>query len=118
MITKRILGRNEALVAAVRGEFAPDIIHAAPLVIVVMTQDWCGQWVAMRQWLYAVETPNEVLVCELIYNGTDFYEEFMAFKERVFGNHHVPYLRVYRNGILSEETNYISRSRYEQILAE
>ena len=83
MITKRTLGRNEALAAVANGEFAADIIAAAPLVVIAMTQDWCGQWVAMRQWLYAAETARDVLVCELVYNGTDFHEEFMAFKERI-----------------------------------
>jgi len=46
------------------------------------------------------------------YDKEPFFEDFMEFKEDVFGNRSVPYVRYYRNGELIAESNYISQQGF------
>ncbi len=46
------------------------------------------------------------------YDRESFFEDFMEFKENVFGNRSVPYVRYYRDGELIAESNYISRQGF------
>jgi hypothetical protein len=42
------------------------------------------------------------------YDLEPWFESFMAFKEDSFGNREVPYVRYYREGVFSGESNYLS----------
>jgi hypothetical protein len=44
-------------------------------------------------------------------------EAFMTFKEETFGNREIPYVRYYRNGSFSRESNYISLDGFKDRLA-
>jgi len=116
MINKIKLSKDQVFNAIEKGEFDEGIIQSKDLVVVVMTQDWCPQWINMKNWIYAVETYKEVDVYELVYNNTEYFYEFMHFKENVWKNSEIPYLRFYKNGKLVEETNYINRERFKKAL--
>jgi hypothetical protein len=87
------------------GEFPPEVLMAAASVAVVMTQDWCPQWTAMRSWLERFEREDTV-VWYVEYNREPSGERFMRFKEDSFGNRLIPYVRYYRNGTLVAQGNY------------
>jgi hypothetical protein len=48
----------------------------------------------------------------LVYDAVDYFDRFRRFKEDVYGNHQVPYVRYYSDGRLVNETNYVSRRRF------
>jgi len=37
-----------------------------------------------------------------------WFEAFMEFKENIFNNREIPYVRYYKNGKLTGESNYVS----------
>lgn len=110
MTPVRIITREQALTAVECGEFGSDVAASEQRVAVVMTQDWCPQWAAMRQWLYTLEI--DAGLYELVYNKTDFFDEFRIFKETKWNNELIPYVRYYRRGKLSAESNYVSQDRF------
>lgn len=103
----------EALLGA--GEFSEKIRRAAPQVVVVMTQDWCPQWHDMAAYLPAFA--DRVAIFATAYNRLPDFERIMAFKEEVFGNDQVPYVRYYREGRLVAQTNWLSRDDFAAMLA-
>lgn len=116
MINKINLSKDQVFNAISKGEFDKEIILSKELIVVVMTQDWCPQWIDMESWIYSVETDKEVDVYELVYNKTEYFNEFMSFKENVWKNSHIPYLRFYNKGKLVKETNYISKEEFKRAL--
>ena len=117
MVMRRQLTLAQARKAMLEGEFDGGVLGAAANVAVVLSQDWCGQWVEMDRWLGELaraprpEHP-EVVVFHLLYNREAFFEEFMRFKEDVLGNHLIPYVRYYRGGQLVGQSNYVSAPRF------
>ena len=104
--------------AAIReGDFLPGVAGAAPRVAVVLTQSWCPQWGWMRSYLESVPEEPGVAVFYVEYDREPFFEDFMAFKEDVFGNREVPYVRYYREGRLSRESNFIDRGGFLRLLS-
>jgi len=97
-------------------EFPPEIRHAAPVVAVVMTQDWCPQWTDMAA--YLPDFAHRAAIFTVEYNRLPDFERIMRFKETIFKNGEVPYLRVYREGSLVRTSNWIPRSAFERILSE
>jgi hypothetical protein len=87
---------------------------AAPLVAVVLTQSWCPQWSFMRGYLAqaAAEAGDRARIFFVEYDREPFYEDFMTFKEDGFGNREIPYVRYYRDGVLSAESNFISKQGF------
>src|ERR1017187_9214495 len=79
------------------GEFPESVRLAAPKVVVIMTQDWCGQWANMTAYL-----PD--------------FERIMSFKEDVFDNQQVPYVRFYRDGKLVRQSNWLPRGSFAAML--
>lgn len=94
------------------GEFHADIIHSSERVAVVMTQDWCPQWVAMRRWLESVGETLDVDVYEVIYNTAPYFSEFLVLKERTWSNDAIPYVRYYAGGKLVRESNYVPKDTF------
>lgn len=116
MVNKKLINKEQAKYAIENGEFDKNIIASKDKVIVIMTQDWCPQWMALKCWIYEMETNEDVDIYELEYNKTDYFDEFMNFKEDRWNSHNVPYLRFYKAGNLIEETNYIDKERLTEIL--
>lgn len=112
MINRHVLSKEQVLYAVNNGEFGSDVISSETFVVVIMTQDWCPQWHNMQRWVYELKPENSVNVYELIYNNTDFFNEFKNFKENQWKNYEIPYLRFYKNGQLFNETNYIGKKEF------
>lgn len=96
------------------GEFPAETISAAPAVAIILTQSWCPQWRFLSFYLKDVESECEgcLDIAVLEYDKEPFFEDFMNFKERHFGNYEVPYIRYYRDGALVAESNFISRQGF------
>ncbi len=92
------------------GEFSSDVVASERKVAVVMSQDWCPQWDAMKKWLYSLEI--DAGLYELIYNTTDFFDEFRTFKETKWKNRLIPYVRYYSGGNLASESNSVSKEEF------
>jgi hypothetical protein len=112
----RKLTREECLAAARDGEFAPELVGAAPAVAIVMTQSWCSQWAWMRSYLSALPDSGGAEIFWVEYDLEDFFEDFMRFKEDVFGNDLVPYVRYYRGGAPVAQSNFIDKGGFLRLL--
>lgn len=112
----RTLTERQVREAIERHEFGPDVREAGAKVVVALTQDWCPQWVEMKEWLPRVcaEAGAELFVLE--YNRSRLFREFLELKEEVWKNGDIPYLRIYKDGRLVKRTNYLPASRLEAIL--
>ena len=114
MLTK--LSEAQCRTAMKGKEFGSDILGESPAVAIVLTQSWCPQWVWMKTWLFSAAKDAGYSVFWLEYDREPFFEDFMEFKESVFRNHEVPYIRYYRNGVLVRESNFIDKSAFLRIL--
>lgn len=117
MITRANISEKQARDAIAGGEFDEDIRKSGKFVAVVLTQDWCPQWSALNGTLNAMEKKGEpegydISLYVLVYNRTSYSADFMAFKERVFGNYEIPYVRYYKDGELIGESNWVSKKGF------
>lgn len=116
MINKKLIQKDQAMYAIANGEFESTIVASKSRVIIILTQDWCPQWLDMKGWIYGVQIDEDIDIYELVYNKVDYFYDFMDFKENQYGNYNVPYLRFYKNGTLKKETNYISEKEFVEII--
>ena len=119
MIKRREITEEQGRGAIGGGEFGEDIRNSSRCVAVVMTQDWCPQWSTLESALEALQKEKkpddfDIDVYELVYNLTSYSGEFMAFKEKVFGNSEIPYVRYFIDGKLAAESNWISKDGFLQ----
>ena len=96
------------------GEFPKSVRLAAPKVVVIMTQDWCGQWATMAA--YLPDFADQAAIFTVEYNLLPDFERIMSFKENVFDNRQVPYVRFYRDGKLVRHSNWLPRGSFAAIL--
>lgn len=87
-------------------EFGADVIEAAPNTAVVLTQDWCPQWTAMKRYLSEIPE-SEAAVFFIEYNREPRGNEYMHAKETVFKNDLIPYVRYYKNGRCFADSNFV-----------
>jgi hypothetical protein len=109
----KLIAKNQALDCIAQQEFSKEILLSAEKVAVILTQSWCPQWHAMKAFL------GDMADCEvyyLEYDRVDYLEVFREFKERVFGNDQIPYIRYYRNGTLTEVSNAVSEEMFKEKL--
>lgn len=92
-------------------EIPSEIVQSSEKVAVILTQDWCPQWVFMKRWLKKT-TEKGVDTFYLSYNKKPYFQDFMNAKESAFGNEHVPYVRYYVNGKLVDDSNYVSEELF------
>lgn len=114
MNTVRPLTPNQLDALLKEGEFPESVRLAAPTVVVVMTQDWCGQWTNMAA--YLPDFADKAAIFTVEYNRLPDFERIMHFKETVFRNDQVPYLRFYRDGKLARQSNWIPRAAFAAML--
>ncbi len=100
---KKIIGKQDIL---------NEIISSGEKVAVIFTQDWCPQWKHMATWLDSTED-KDIKIFYLTYNNKSYYEEFMDFKESVFKNDLVPYIRYYANGKFIGDSNFVSEELFK-----
>jgi hypothetical protein len=96
------------------GEFPESVRLAAPKVVVVITQDWCGQWATMAA--YLPDFAEQAAIFTVEYNLLPDFERIMSFKENVFDNRQVPYVRFYRDGKLGRHSNWLPRGSFAAML--
>jgi hypothetical protein len=120
----RKLSAEECHAARTQGDFLPALRNSAPATAIILTQSWCPQWRFMKIYLKDVEAKanppadeHRAAIFWMEYDREDWYEDFLAFKEDVLGNREVPYVRFYRDGVLTGESNYISAQGFLSRLA-
>jgi len=96
------------------GEFPAEVRTAAEKVVVILTQDWCPDWLAMEAFL--PEFQEKAAFFLLNYNQHPQFERIMEFKEDVFGNREIPYIRYYHQGRFIVATNQMPRGTFEALL--
>ena len=110
----RTLTRDQLDALLSEGEFPESVRLAAPKVVVIMTQDWCGQWVDMAA--YLPDFADQAAIFTVEYNLLPDFERIMRFKEDVFKNRQVPYLRFYRDGKLVRHSNWLPRGSFAAVV--
>jgi hypothetical protein len=117
MVMKRkILSKEQALRAIQNLEFSEDVTSSNKKVAVVMTQDWCSEWMGMKRWMDSMEDIKGLDIYELIYNTVDYYNDFLQLKEKAWKNDLIPYIRYYADGVLIHQSNYIKKEDFLKIL--
>jgi hypothetical protein len=96
------------------GELPESVRLASPKVVVVMTQDWCGQWANMKG--YLPDFADQAAIFTVEYNLLPDFERIMSFKEHVLDNQQVPYVRFYRDGKLVRQSNWVPRASFAAML--
>lgn len=109
------------------GEFDNDVTAAAEHVAIVMTQGWCPQWIAMKHYLERIaregavasgadqaDESKTVVVYTLVYDQIEAFGRFRNLKETVFENDLIPYIRYYKDGRLTDTSNFVGRKEFLQ----
>ncbi len=117
MLHRMVLSEPQARAAIEKGEFDMEVLRSSENVAIVLTQGWCFEWVSMARWLDRMAKRREPVdieidVYELVYDRVDYFHDFLLFKETVFRNHRVPYVRYYVKGVLQSESNYVSAAEF------
>ena len=107
----KVISKDQALACVAHKEFGDDIIRSAENVVVILTQSWCPDWLAMKAFLPGFSS-SEVYCLE--YDRTDYMDIFRVFKEKVFGNDQIPYIRYYRKGILTGVSNAVPEEVFKK----
>ena len=92
-------------------EIPNELINSTEKVAVVLTQDWCPQWLFMERWLNKTEDKG-IKTFYISYNRKSYFNEFMNAKEDTFGNDQVPYVRYYKDGKYLNDSNFISEELF------
>jgi len=108
---------DDAALAAIQDGDFPSAITAGSHVAVVMTQNWCPDWLMMRSWLRKMSKKGEpatrdIDVYLLIYNKVHYFSEFLRHKENSFENQLIPYVRYYADGTYLGDSNQVSRDQF------
>ena len=116
----RKLTEAECRAAIETGDFEASLV-SGPAAAIILTQSWCPQWKAMKAYLPKVEAAiNNVCIYYVEYDIESWEklenEAFMSFKENTFNNREIPYVRYYRNGVFSRDSNYISLDGFKSRL--
>jgi hypothetical protein len=90
-----------------------EIITSATEVAVIFTQGWCSQW---RQMLSFLSDERYGNVYQYTYDRSPFFKDFMKFKETTFNNHEVPFILYYKDGVLTNQSNYVSQEHFDELL--
>lgn len=72
---------------------------------IIMTQEWCPQWKAMKKWVTGIK---DVAIYVHVYDDTS---EFKEFKEKNW-NDKIPYVRYYKDGKFICDSNYLSKEEF------
>ncbi|MEI0602686.1 hypothetical protein R4K55_00565 [Brachyspira alvinipulli] len=113
MITFKDIDEKEMQYIIDNNEVSDNIKKASENVLAIFTQDWCGDWKGLERELKANEekSPIDITIFICMYNQSPLYEPFMNFKETVWNNGLIPYLRYYKNGSFVKDTNHLPFQR-------
>ena len=107
----RKLTESECRSALENGDFESALV-SGPAAAIILTQSWCPQWMAMKAYLPKAEAAlGDVKLYYVEYDIETWEslgnEAFMSFKENTFKNREIPYIRYYKNGVYSRDSNYL-----------
>ncbi len=106
MITFYNMTDAEMLETAEIQEIPKSLLDKSKNVIAIFTQDWCPDWHGLERDFKKNENYSEdIFVCIAIYNQSTHSEKVMTFKETVWKNGFIPYVRCYKNGEFIKESN-------------
>jgi len=110
MIDIKPLKDDDARFAMEHHEFDSVIIGSAKNVVIILSQTWCSQWEYLSTDLEKNAATKEIdlSVFYFLYNRSPLFQEFLSFKETVFQNAQIPYLRCYKDGALLRATNFMT----------
>jgi len=116
----RKLTEAECRAAMETGEFGAGLV-SGPAAAIILTQSWCPQWAAMKTYLPKVETAIDAVRLYYVEYDIERWESlendaFMFFKETTYRNRDIPYVRYYRDGVFSRDSNYISLDGFKSRL--
>ncbi len=100
------------LATAEEGEIPADLLSKSKNVMAIFTQDWCPDWHGLERDLKKNENYSEdIFVCIAIYNKSAHSEKVMTFKETVWNNGLIPYVRCYKDSQFVKESNALPFER-------
>jgi glutaredoxin len=107
------LTKEDCFFAIEHSEFAENIRGKSPKTVIILTQSWCPQWVAMYRYLgeaekKAKEASVDLSIFFVEYDKESWADNFMRFKEDGLKNREIPYVRYYQDGKFIEDSNFIS----------
>ncbi len=112
MITFQNMTDQEMLETAQNGEIPASLLAKSKNVIAIFTQDWCPDWHRTEKDFKSHQDYSEdILVYIAIYNTSIYSEQVMAFKEDVWKNGLIPYIRCYKNGTFLKDSNAMAFER-------
>lgn len=109
-----VLNDEDMYHAMEHGEFPLSLRTKSRRVVVVMTQDWCPQWLDMASWLG--QFTDQATIVTLEYNKHPRFEDIMTFKEDHWNNRSVPYVRAYLDGELLTTSNWLPKNTFAALL--
>ena len=107
----KAISKDQALACVTDQEFGSDICGSDRNVAVILTKSWCPQWLAMKAYLANFDG---VEIYFLEYDLAGYGDRFRHFKETVFGNDQIPYVRYYRDGQLTGVSNAVSEDEFRR----
>ena len=113
MIKRKKISKKQIDDAIANREFGPDVTGSNSRVAVVMTQSWCPQWSALQAWMSDCEPQSDLDCYELIYDKDGQFDEILDLKEKGWKNDQIPYIRYYKDGRLTGQSNYVSREKFD-----
>ena len=121
MITLKELTVSDLLEAVGTGEFSEKIRTSAPCVVIILSQGWCGEWKIMYKRLQKVagwdqSQRPDIDIWWALYDRLSCMDEVIAFKETVWKNDRIPYVRYYRDGKLIDTSNFVMEKELFAIL--
>jgi len=111
MVVIKSLTENQALDCIKRGEFGKEVTASNGRVALVLTQSWCPQWASLQRMIEQLDEKN-LDVWLFVYDQSTIFQKFMAFKENVFGNDQIPYVRYYLAGKHVGSSNSVARQAF------
>ena len=96
------------------GEFPASVIGSRGKVALILTQGWCPQWASLKGVLEETGGggSDDIDVYVYIYDRSPLFYDFLDFKETVWKNDIIPYIRYYRDGMFLTESNFVPGDRF------
>lgn len=117
MLTFNAINDNEVKYIIDNKELPDSIKNSSDNVLAIFTQDWCGDWKGLKRELDANEKNSgaDIAIFICMYNQSSMYEPFMKFKETIWQNELIPYLRYYKKGNFIKDSNHLPFQRITRI---
>ncbi len=115
MVIMKAISEAQALRCIEHGEFSKEMTASNDHVAIVLTQGWCPQWTQLQLMIEKLDKLN-LDVWLFIYDRASIFEKFLEFKEKVFGNDQIPYVRYYRAGRLTGVSNFVTKQEFIELV--